>query len=385
MTNQNEKKKSKYFKDDSNKRTSKYIKAEGAQTKSKYFKTDEDRAAEQTKVENRTVRKTSYHKTDDSENLTNRAYQERIAAARAKNDETIKMPQEVTSLDEAMEHKGDHASIFTNKEADISALHHYREAEQTPDESRRRRQIFRNILICIVITIIAVVINFIVVNQNGEIEFMPAFLTMEFSAVPEFIASLAYGPVVGLAIVVVKNVLHILLTPLILHSNPSFISEMSNVILDTFFIFLGGWIYTRRMFNFTPAKKSQNLKKGKDYRTQRILLGGFVGTAATSIATFFTTRFLSYPLLIRFYSSRYSDFSDLLILQSYQTAVDNIRKSIPALANIIPDINNSFNRAILVFNVPLTFMKFLFITIVTALLYPPISDFLHYRVRSKRR
>ena len=43
MANKNEPKKSKYFRDASDKPKSKYIKSEGTVTKSKYIKSDEDR------------------------------------------------------------------------------------------------------------------------------------------------------------------------------------------------------------------------------------------------------------------------------------------------------------------------------------------------------
>ena len=368
----NEPKKSKYFKTENDTPKSKYFREEGTERRSKYIKTDSDRKSEK----ERTTRSSSsgiYHKSADGRNLSNRATREEIEKRRAKG----KLPQEVTSLDEARESKGDHSAIFTNEKADKDAIKHYIEAEEAPDDNRRATQYIRNILISVAMLIIAIALNMFIINVRGEIKFMPTFLTMEFSAIPEFISALAFGPVVGLAIVFVKNVLHMVIYQ-------SFVSELSNMVLDTFFIFIGGYLYTRRMFNFNPHSSALKYKRGKDYRTRRILFAGFIGTIATSIATFFTTRYLSFPLIVRFYGAKSPRYSDENILLSYQQAVERIRDSVsPAIAAKIPDVGNSFNRAILMFNVPLTFIKFMFITIVVALLYPPISDFLHYRVKSK--
>ena len=384
MANQREPKKSKYFRDANDKPTSKYIKSEGAKSTSKYIKTEGDRKAEKAKAEQRNPQKTSYRKSAATSNVSNRTDNKAVRKPTPK-PKTDNLPEEVSSLDEVQERKGDQASIFTNKEADLNAIRNYKEAEQTPDESRRKTQTVRNILLITALLVVAVMIQFIIVNQRGEIEFMPRFLTIEFSAIPEFIASLAFGPVVGVVMIVLKNIIHILLTPLILHTNPSDISELSNTILDSFFIFLGGWIYTRRMFNFKPQKNLHKTAGGKDYRTRRIMLGGFVGTLSTSIATFFTTRFMAYPLIVRLYGPKSPAYTDVSILATYNEALENIGKSFPEIADKIPEINNSFNRAILMFNVPLTFLKYIFITVIVALLYPPISDFLHYRVRSKKR
>ncbi|MBR0412132.1 MAG: hypothetical protein IJI47_01000 [Eubacterium sp.] len=382
----NEPKKSKYFKSGDEKPTSKYRRAEGEQKKSKYIKTDSDRNAEKDKRANQYANKTSYRKNAASTNLSNRTAVSQSKAARSESKKAdgsetklrkdIKLPKEVTSIDEPIESKGNQASIFTNEKADRSAYKHYKEAEETPDENRRATQLVRNGLIIGGLLIVSIIINFIVLNQNGEIKYLPSFLSVEFSAIPEFIATLAFGPIVGVVIVLVKNVVHMIL------NQPSFVSEMSNFILDSLFIFFGGWLYTRRMFNFKPSHP-QKMVKGKDYRTRRILFAGTVGTVITTIASFFTTRFLAYPLIIRVYGTRYG-YSAVEILRTYQIALKNVRAAAPFIGWRIPDIGDSLTRAIIIYNVPITFAKFMFITVVVALLYPPISDFLHYRIKSKR-
>ncbi len=379
MPNKNDsenKKKSKYFRNPEEKQQSKYIRSEDDKTHSRYIKTDEDRKREQEKKNTRTRRGISYHK-DRNSSSAERAREE----FNARNAQRLShLPEEVSSLDEAMKGKGDQTAIFTKEKADKSAYKHYREAEETPDESRRVRQIVKIGLINIGLLAVAIGMNFMQFKV-GKISYLPDFLSVEFSVIPEFIGSLAYGPVVGVAIALIKNVLHMIYSH-------GYASEVSNFILDSFFIFVGGWVYTRRMFNFKASVSSRQRtaskdKRVKNYRVRRILLGGMIGTVATSIATFFTTRYLAYPILIR-QNAAYGCFTDEILLAQYQQALDNINAALPSgLAGIVTEVG-SFSRAILLFNVPITFIKFTLITLVTAVLYPPISDFLHNRVSHRK-
>ena len=394
MANKNEPKKSKYFRDASDKPKSKYIKSEGTVTKSKYIKSDEDRENEKKKATAEEIKKakksysrsTSQHRDASQTNLKNRLKaQEAEARANGSDLDEIKLPEEITSLDEAAQSKGDHTAIFTNEKADKSAYRHYKEAEETPDDSRRATQIVRTALIVLAMLAIALFLNFMTVH----FDFMPSFISVEFSAIPEFIVAIAYGPVFGLAIALAKNVIHMLM------NQPSFISEVHNFMIDGVFMFVGGWIYTRRMFNFKTSKKSGSDSRSKkhrssshkegsrDRRTRRILSAGFIATCVTSFVCFFTTRYFAYPLLIRMFSDR--GYSDVEMLFAYQESLDKINAQLPdALSGIITEID-SFSKAILLYNIPLTFVKFLFITVFAALVYPPISDFLHYRLRHKSK
>ena len=76
-------------------------------------------------------------------------------------------------------------------------------------------------------------------------------------------------------------------------------------------------------------------------------------------------------------------YTDEALLAAYQESLDMINVDLPEALRLFTSVDNSVSKSILLFNVPLTFIKFFFITIIVALLYPPISDFLHYRVRSK--
>lgn len=366
MANQ-EPKKSKYFKDpQSDRPASKYIRQEGEIRKSKYIKTDDDRKAEENKRSRQRGINGKYHKNAGQTNLQNRSH--RSGEHSEGHASKGKLPQEVHSLEEVYERKGSQDAIFTNEEADRSAYIHYKEAETTPDDNRRASQIVVTASIIIVMQIIAIAIN----SLNLKFSFFPSFLSMEFSAIPEFIVAIAYGPVFGMAISLIKNVFH-----MILHQ-PSYISEMQNFILDTVYVFIGGWIYTRRMFNFKATQKTDSRWNAR--RTRRILFAGSVGTAATTMACYFATRYVSYPLLF----SRFADYgyNEKAFMYAYQESLDKINAHLPSFLSGRVTTIDSIPHAIMLYNVPMTIIKFLFITVAVAILYPPITDFLHYRVKS---
>ncbi|MBQ7203042.1 MAG: hypothetical protein IJS03_03375 [Eubacterium sp.] len=355
---------SKYFKsDDSQKNASKYFKEEGEQKKSKYLKTDDDRRADKERFAAKTDGTSTYFKTAAPGNLDNRQRQKK---ARANADN---LPQEATSIEDVIKGKGDQKSLFSKKEADKSAKHLYREAERTPDESRRRRTFIRTAIIIFVLFLASFTLNF----AQMHFSFLPSFLNIEFSAIPEYIASLAYGPVVGFGIILVKNVIMAGLR------SPVFVPQLSNLILDTSFVFVGGIFYTRRMFTFREDKKLRRTSGHRDIRIRRILLGGLLGTICNSIATFFTTRYISYPLFDKFFGEFLNTEK---MMNDYQLALEGINTHLskPFVTEV-----GSLSKAVLIFNVPLTFLKFMFITIIVAAFYPPITDFLHDRATRRRR
>jgi hypothetical protein len=149
--------------------------------------------------------------------------------------------------------------------------------------------------------------------------------------------------------------------------------------LDGTFVVIVGLFYSRRMFAL-PSKRART-KPNKDRRRIRILLGGLIGTIATSAISFFLTRFVSYPLLIKQYAAH--DVNEGNIIFNYQQALDRINMAFPEFFSATITKIESLTQAILFFNVPITFAKFIFVTLVSALVYVIISPYLHFRRKSK--
>lgn len=101
---------------------------------------------------------------------------------------------------------------------------------------------------------------------------MPGFLKYDFSDIPALFAGFACGPVAGIVVEFLKNLIHMPFT------GTQYIGEAANFISGSIFVFVSAYIFS----------KSRN-KKG-------VILSLAVGTVALTIATSFVNYFFSLPL-----------------------------------------------------------------------------------------
>lgn len=156
---------------------------------------------------------------------------------------------------------------------------------------------------------------------------VPAFIKLDFSELPALLASFALGPWYGVLVCLVKNLLHL---PV---SSSAFIGELSNFLLGTLFVLPAGYLYQRKR-----TKKTA-------------LLGSLTGALCMTALSFFTNSYIVYP----FYAKAF--MPEDVILQAYQA--------------ILPGVS-SLSQAILIFNVPFTFVKGMLDVVLTFLLYKRI-------------
>ena len=71
------------------------------------------------------------------------------------------------------------------------------------------------------------------------IPIMPAFIKLDFSDLPELLAAFAYGPLAGVAVAAIKNLIHL---PL---SSSMYVGELSNFLLGTVLSVAAGAIYKK--------------------------------------------------------------------------------------------------------------------------------------------
>ncbi|MGM9948460.1 ECF transporter S component [Floccifex sp.] len=142
-----------------------------------------------------------------------------------------------------------------------------------------------------------------------SIPFVPSFLKFDFSDVPQIIVTTLYGPFLGILVCFCKNILHLLI------SQSGWIGEFSNFILGASFLLVYGALYSRS-------------KKGA-------IISGIVFVCMMS---YFSNLWIIYPLYYKI------GFTSSSILSMYQL--------------ILPSIH-SISQALLIFNVPFTFLKFL--------------------------
>lgn len=159
--------------------------------------------------------------------------------------------------------------------------------------------------------------------------FIPNFIKLDFSDLPGFIGAFVCGPLAGVLITLIRNVIHIFM------GSSAGIGELSNFILSASFVLTAGLIY----------KKMPNIKG--------VLVGGVAGAVIMGIVSFPVNNFIIYPL---YYSVM--GFPQEAILQMYQA----IRPSTKSIA-----------EALIVFNVPFTIAKGLISVIITSVIYKPLE------------
>ncbi len=162
------------------------------------------------------------------------------------------------------------------------------------------------------------------------IPLMPPFIKFDFSDLPALVGAFAYGPVAGILIELVKNLIHCA-------ASQSFtVGELSNFILGAAFTFTAGLVY----------KQEKNKKTA--------LIGGVLGAVIMGLVSLPSNYFVVYP----FY---YNFMPEEVVLAAYQ-------KILPSITSIL--------QSLLVFNLPFTIIKGLICVLVTMAIYKPLSRIL---------
>lgn len=170
-------------------------------------------------------------------------------------------------------------------------------------------------------------IAFILMYLDFSVPMMPGFIKMDLSELPALIGSFSLGPVAGVAICLVKNLLHLMKT------STGGVGELSNFILGASFVFTAGMIY--------------KYKKTKKWA----IIGSFAGALVMAVISLFSNYFLVYPV--------YTKFMPLdQIIAAYQA--------------INPRVDGLW-ACLVTFNMPFTFIKGMFSVFITLLVYKRLS------------
>ncbi|MBE6742556.1 MAG: hypothetical protein E7570_09715 [Ruminococcaceae bacterium] len=406
--NNSRKNKSKYLRDPNEKKTSKYVRDKNEKPKSKYARDPydvkehhynltrnyreeelaeevpeeeiaqaEEAAAEKTEsisdVEQTEVQleETAEETAEAAEELnTENAVEEAVI-----DDEEIQ-PDEFDAMDlleafdeeEESKTKGDVSSLFAHSKLskETTVVHVKNE------EEKRRNLVISTIVVMVVLSIATCLLTF----GKISIPYTPSVVNFDLSLIPEFIASLAYGPVFGVIVVVVK-IAFLFVTKNIY--NTTYATMLSGFLLDSLFVFISGWFYARRMFDINP-KKSRKPNK-KDRRRLRILMGGILAAVITTAVSVFLTKYVSYPLIVKELGSR--GVNNYFLLKNYQDALDSLNFFLPEYFSSTVTKFNNLTEGILFYNVPLTLLKFVIVTLSVVIFYPLISPYIHFRKKNK--
>lgn len=160
---------------------------------------------------------------------------------------------------------------------------------------------------------------------------IPSFIKLDFSEIPALIVSFAYGPLYGVAVCLVKNIIHL---PL---SATSGVGELANFILGTFFVGTAGFVY-----------KLKHSKKGA-------LIASVIGGILMALISLPVNYFITYPF--------YSNFMPM-------DAIIGMYKA------ILPTCDTLL-KSLIIFNIPFTLFKGIIDAAVCFAIYKRISRFLN--------
>ena len=166
---------------------------------------------------------------------------------------------------------------------------------------------------------------------------IPAFIKMDFSDLPALLGAFALGPVYGVIISFMKNLLHIVIKG----TSTACVGELSNFILGAIFSAVAGYLY----------------KHHKSRKTA--IIGAVAGAVAMGVLSVPSNYFVVYPAYVQFYHMPLE-----AILGMYQA--------------ILPSAD-SLIKCLVIFNMPFTLVKGLLDAVLCMVIYKPLSPILHGR------
>jgi len=180
------------------------------------------------------------------------------------------------------------------------------------------------------VTAVLAAVSTVLMFLNFSVPFMPPFIKMDLSEFPALLASFALGPVYGVIVSAIKNLVNLPFTTTL------GVGELSNFLICSMFVFPAGCIY-----------KFNRNRKGA-------YAGAVIGAVLAALLSVFTNYYIVYP---------------------FYTTVMPLENIIKAYQLINGNVENLW-QAITWFNLPFTFIKCMLSVIVTFLIYKKLSPLL---------
>ena len=185
----------------------------------------------------------------------------------------------------------------------------------------------------LVISAMLSAVSIVLMQFDFSIPFMPSFIKMDLSDLPALIGAYSMGPLYGVIIALVKNLLHLLRT------STGGIGELSNFLLSALFVLPAGLIY----------------QKNKTRR--RAIIGAVIGAVSMAVFSVITNYFIVYPVYTAFMPME-------TIIAMYQAILPGIK-------------DGDLLSCLVIFNMPFTFVKAMLSVVITLLIYKPLSPIIH--------
>ena len=170
---------------------------------------------------------------------------------------------------------------------------------------------------------------------------IPSFVKMDFSDLPALLGAFALGPVYGVVISFMKNLLHIIIKG----TSTACVGELCNFILGAVFVLAAGLVY-----------RKMKSRKGA-------LVGSLAGAVLMALLSLPINYFFVYPAYVVLYHLPLE-----AIVGMYQEILGSIA-DVPT--------GNALLNCLMVFNVPFTLCKGILDVALCFLIYKPLSPLLH--------
>ncbi|MBR0236386.1 MAG: ECF transporter S component [Clostridia bacterium] len=181
----------------------------------------------------------------------------------------------------------------------------------------------RKITVTGIMSAVAAVLMFL----EFSVPIVPSFLKFDFSDLPAVITSFSLGPLWGVLVELLKNVIHLPFT------QTSGVGELANFIIGALLVFPAGLIY-----------KKKRTRGGA-------VIGSLAGALFAAAVSVPVNYFITYPF--------YTNFMPM------DAIIGMYRAIVPAADTLI--------KALLIFNVPFTFVKGILCVLITFFVYKPLS------------
>ena len=177
---------------------------------------------------------------------------------------------------------------------------------------------------------------------------IPSFVELDFSELPALLAAFSLGPVSGVIVCLVKNVIKGLL-----FSGTGGVGEMCNFLLGICFVIPAGLIY-----------RYKRTRSGA-------LIGALAGAVIMALCSIPVNYFISYPVYTKFLPMD-------VIISMYQEIIQSFNGLLSRAGApfALPAVNGLLG-CLIAFNAPFTLLKGLLDMGLCFLIYKPLSPLLH--------
>lgn len=193
-------------------------------------------------------------------------------------------------------------------------------------EKRRTPVNIRKIAVTAVLAAVAAVIQLLEIPLPALI---PGFIKLDFSELPALIASFVVSPLAGIPVCLIKNIIKLTTT------SSAGVGEFCNFLLGVAMVVPAGFIYK--------------------YKKTRIgaLIACLAGCVISAGLSLFVNYYISYPVYYQLLAP------EDVVLGLYQVINPNVK---------------TIWEALIIFNIPFTFIKMLIDSVITFAVYKPLSN-----------